>query len=117
VGCWLVLKPWLFRALGTFIAAGPIMAALSGAAAGATTGGVVGALVGLGIPEYEAKAYEERLKTGGFCSPSMSVTARRRMIFAMSWKGMVSRIFLRYRRSNSKTSTWCLLFSPAASDA
>ena len=39
------------------------MAALSGAA---TAGGVVGALVGLGIPEYEAKAYEERLKTGGY---------------------------------------------------
>jgi uncharacterized membrane protein len=42
------------------------MAALSGAAAGAATGGVVGALVGLGIPEYEAKAYEERIKKGGY---------------------------------------------------
>jgi len=29
-------------------------------------GGVVGALVGLGIPEYEAKAYEERIKKGGY---------------------------------------------------
>ena len=52
--------------LGPFIAAGPIMAALSGAAAGATAGGLVGALVGLGIPEYEAKAYEERIKKGGY---------------------------------------------------
>ena len=52
--------------LGPFIAAGPIMAALSGAAAEATAGGVVGALVGLGIPEYEAKAYEERVKKGGY---------------------------------------------------
>jgi hypothetical protein len=52
--------------LGPFIAAGPIMAALSGAAAGATAGGVVGGLVGLGIPEYEAKAYEERIKKGGY---------------------------------------------------
>lgn len=42
------------------------MAALSGAAAGAATGGVVGALVGLGIPEYEAKAYEDRIKKGGY---------------------------------------------------
>ena len=42
------------------------MAALSGAAAGATAGGVVGALVGLGVPEYEAKAYEERIKKGGY---------------------------------------------------
>ena len=52
--------------LGPFIAAGPIMAALSGAAAGATTGGIIGALVGLGIPEYEAKVYEEKLKSGNY---------------------------------------------------
>jgi hypothetical protein len=50
--------------LGPFIAAGPIMAALSGAAIGATAGGVVGALVGMGIPEYEAKRYESRLREG-----------------------------------------------------
>jgi hypothetical protein len=50
--------------LGPFIAAGPIMAALSGVAAGATVGGVVGALVGLGIPEYQAKVYEGRLRDG-----------------------------------------------------
>ena len=40
------------------------MAALSGAAIGATTGGLLGALVGLGIPEYEAKRYEEGLRNG-----------------------------------------------------
>ena len=50
--------------LGPFIAAGPIMAALSGAAVGAAGGGVVGALVGMGIPEYEAKLYEGRLRAG-----------------------------------------------------
>jgi hypothetical protein len=50
--------------LGPFVAAGPIMAALGGAAAGAATGGLVGALVGMGIPEYEAKRYESRLKEG-----------------------------------------------------
>jgi len=50
--------------LGPFIAAGPIMAALSGAAVGATAGGLVGALVGMGIPEYEAKRYEARLREG-----------------------------------------------------
>jgi hypothetical protein len=42
------------------------MAALSGAAAGATAGGGAGALVGLGMPEYEAKAYEDRIKKGGY---------------------------------------------------
>lgn len=51
--------------LGPFIAAGPIMAALAGAAAGAAVGGVTGALIGLGIPEYEAKLYEGRLRDGG----------------------------------------------------
>lgn len=51
--------------LGPFIAAGPILAALSGAAAGGLAGGVVGALVGVGIPEYEAQKYEGRLRQGG----------------------------------------------------
>jgi len=50
--------------VGPFVAAGPVMAALSGAAIGAGTGGVIGALVGLGIPEYEAKRYEGKLKEG-----------------------------------------------------
>ena len=52
--------------VGPFIAAGPIMAALSGAALGATAGGVVGGLIGLGIPEIEAKIYEEKLKSGNY---------------------------------------------------
>src|ERR1044071_9090334 len=50
--------------LGPFIAAGPILAALSGAAAGAAVGGLTGALVGLGIPEYEAKLYEGKIRDG-----------------------------------------------------
>ncbi|MES2597732.1 MAG: DUF3341 domain-containing protein [Verrucomicrobiota bacterium] len=52
--------------LGPFIAAGPIMAALSGAAVGATAGGIVGGLIGLGIPEIEAKRYEDRLNKGNY---------------------------------------------------
>ena len=51
--------------LGPFIAAGPIMAALAGGAVGGAVGGVTGALIGMGIPEYEAKRYEGRLKKGG----------------------------------------------------
>ena len=50
--------------VGPFIAAGPIMAALAGAGIGATVGGVSGALIGLGIPEYEAKRYEGKIKEG-----------------------------------------------------
>ncbi len=51
--------------VGPLIAAGPIMGALAGLGAGGAVGGVVGALVGLGIPEYEAKRYEGRVKNGG----------------------------------------------------
>jgi hypothetical protein len=51
--------------LGPFIAAGPIMGLLAGAGAGGAVGGVAGALIGMGIPEYEAKRYEGRVKTGG----------------------------------------------------
>jgi len=51
--------------LGPFIAAGPIMATLAGIGSGGVVGGVVGALVGMGIPEYEAKRYEGRIKEGG----------------------------------------------------
>jgi hypothetical protein len=51
--------------LGPFIAAGPIMAALAGAGVGGAVGGIAGALVGMGIPEYEAKRYEGRVKDGG----------------------------------------------------
>ena len=52
--------------VGPLIAAGPIMAALSGAAIGATAGGIVGGLIGLGIPEIEAKRYEEKLQKGNY---------------------------------------------------
>ncbi|PYX34546.1 MAG: DUF3341 domain-containing protein [Acidobacteria bacterium] len=51
--------------LGPFIAAGPIVAALAGAGVGGAIGGITGALIGLGIPEYEAKRYEGRIKEGG----------------------------------------------------
>ena len=50
--------------VGPFIAAGPIMAALGGAAVGGAVGGITGALIGLGIPEYEAKRYEGKVKNG-----------------------------------------------------
>jgi hypothetical protein len=51
--------------VGPLIAAGPIMGALAGAGALGAVGGIVGALVGMGIPEYEAKRYEGRIKEGG----------------------------------------------------
>jgi hypothetical protein len=65
--------------LGPFIAAGPIVAGLAGLGVGGAVGGVTGALVGMGIPEFEAKRYEGRLKTGGIllsvhCDTSEEIT-------------------------------------------
>jgi hypothetical protein len=51
--------------VGPLIAAGPIVAALAGVGAGGAVGGLTGALIGMGIPEYEAKRYEGRVKEGG----------------------------------------------------
>lgn len=50
--------------VGPFVAAGPIMAALGGAALGAAVGGLTGGLIGMGMPEYEAKRYEGKIREG-----------------------------------------------------
>ena len=50
--------------IGPIVAAGPIVAGLTGAAAGAGVGGLAGALIGMGIPEDEAKEYEDRFNEG-----------------------------------------------------
>jgi len=50
--------------IGPLIAAGPLMAALSGAAAGAAVGGLTGGMIGLGIPEREARVYEGKVSNG-----------------------------------------------------
>ena len=41
------------------------MAGLAGLGVGGAVGGATGALIGMGIPEFEAKRYEGRLKNGG----------------------------------------------------
>src|SRR5260370_5801398 len=71
--------------LGPFIAAGPIMGALAGAGAGGAVGGLIGALVGMGIPEYEAKRYEGRVKNGGVllsvhCDTSEEITRAKHLL-------------------------------------
>jgi Protein of unknown function (DUF3341) len=50
--------------VGPLVAAGPIVAALAGLGVGGAVGGIAGALIGMGIPEYEAKRYEGRVKAG-----------------------------------------------------
>jgi hypothetical protein len=71
--------------LGPFIAAGPIVAALAGVGAGGVVGGVTGALIGFGIPEYEAKRYEGRVRSGGIlvsvhCDDSKWSTAAKKIM-------------------------------------
>jgi hypothetical protein len=71
--------------VGPLIAAGPIMATLAGLGAGAAAGGLIGALVGMGIPEFEAKRYEGRLKDGGIllsihCDDSDEVTNAKKVL-------------------------------------
>ena len=50
--------------LGVLLAAGPIIAALTGAGGGAVVGGVMGSMIGLGMPEFEAKQYDDKMKGG-----------------------------------------------------
>jgi hypothetical protein len=71
--------------VGPFIAAGPIMGALAGLGLGGAVGGLVGALVGMGIPEYEAKRYEGRIKDGGVllsvhCDTSEEITRAKEVL-------------------------------------
>jgi len=71
--------------LGPFIAAGPLMAALAGLGVGGAVGGLVGALVGMGVPEYEAKRYEGRVKDGGVllsvhCATSDEITRAKKIL-------------------------------------
>jgi hypothetical protein len=54
----------MIPAIGPVIAGGVLASVLASAAGGAVVGGVAGALIGLGIPESEAKRYEEEFKAG-----------------------------------------------------
>ncbi len=71
--------------VGPLIAAGPIVGALAGMGVGGAVGGLVGALIGMGIPEYEAKRYEGRVKDGGIllsvhCNTSEEVSRAKEIL-------------------------------------
>ena len=51
--------------IGPVLAIGPLAAGLMGAGIGAAAGGLIGALRDMGVPEDEAKRYEEALQGGG----------------------------------------------------
>jgi hypothetical protein len=74
--------------VGPFIVAGPIMASLAGLGVGGAVGGFVGALVGMGIPEFEAKLYDGRVKDGGVllavhCESSEGISKARDVLKAV----------------------------------
>ncbi|WP_186670910.1 general stress protein [Sporosarcina sp. BP05] len=50
--------------IGLIVAAGPIIAGITGAAAGVGVGGLEGALIGMGIPEVDAHRYNEYFING-----------------------------------------------------
>src|SRR5437868_6875684 len=60
----------LIPGIGPVVAIGPLAAALTGAITGGVTGAVVGGitagLVHLGVPEDEARYYDERIRQGGY---------------------------------------------------
>ena len=81
--------------VGPLIAAGPIMAALAGLGVGGAVGGIVGALVGMGIPEYEAKRYEGRVKDGGIllsvhCDSSEEISRAKEILKATGAEDIAS---------------------------
>ena len=50
--------------IGPILAAGPIAAAIGGAGLGAAAGGLIGALTDMGVPEEEARHYEDQVREG-----------------------------------------------------
>lgn len=58
------IKSVVLPGLGGYIAAGPVLAALSGATAAGGAGGIGLGLTALGIPEKQAGNYEDRMRLG-----------------------------------------------------
>ena len=75
---WWALAPWRYPVWGRSLLPVPSIASLAGLSVGGAVGGLVGALVGLGIPEYEAKLYDGRVKDGGVLLVSPLRSAMRR---------------------------------------
>jgi hypothetical protein len=64
VGLLLGLGALVVPGCGPLVAAGPMLASVAGLSVGGALGGLVSALVDLGLPEYEAKLFDGRLKDG-----------------------------------------------------
>jgi hypothetical protein len=100
--------------VGPFIAAGPLVAALAGAGAGGAVGGLIGALVGMGIPEYEAKRYEGRVKSGGVllsvhCDTSDEISRAKELLKETGAEDVSSageKAGVSHGADSSKTESW-----------
>ncbi len=71
------------------------MAGLAGLGVGGAVGGLLGALVGMGIPEYEAKRYEGRVKGGGtllsvHCDSSEEISRAKQLLDATGAEDIAS---------------------------
>lgn len=83
---WLTgIGPINIPGLGPFIAAGPIMAALTGASAGSSPGGIRAVLDSMGIPEEQSRNYEQKVIASNilifFLSENLEQTNRALAIF------------------------------------
>jgi hypothetical protein len=71
--------------VGLAIGTGPIMGALASLGVERAAAGLAGAFVGMGVPDYEAKRYEDRVKNGGVvlsvqCETSEELTCADRVL-------------------------------------
>jgi hypothetical protein len=68
------------------IAMGPIAAALAGGAIGAAGGGLLGGLIGYGIPEEQARRYEEGIRQGHIVMGVRPRTEEDARYFDQEWR-------------------------------
>jgi hypothetical protein len=82
-------------ALDPFLAAGPVIIALAGLGAVGFVGAIVGALIGMGMPEYEARRYQGRIRQGGIlfsihCDDSAWVKRAKKILATTGADGIAS---------------------------
>jgi hypothetical protein len=96
--------------VGPLIAAGPIVAALTGVGVGGAIGGITGALIGMGIPEYEAKRYEGRVSKEVCCclfTQTIPNGQRRRNLFLNAWAPRMSHRPVKQRLISQRRISRC----------
>jgi uncharacterized membrane protein len=98
--------------VGPIVAAGPIVATITGAGAGAAAGGIVGALADLGVPEDEANVYAEGIRRGG-CLVSVK-TSDAQVAQVSEILESYNPVDVERRGSNWQENGWDNRFDPAA---